>query len=94
MIISDDRRIQSIQAEFQTHFPNLKIEFYAYPHDAEQGSVLTQQLLDINKTIGELREQQKLKNLVFGGYTGRGVPSGMSLPFFKIAQHYVFSRRR
>lgn len=68
MIISDDRTIQSIQTEFQTHFPNLKIEFYTVPHDTEKGSSLTQQLLEVTKTIGELREQQNTGDLSINGH--------------------------
>lgn len=68
MIISDDRTIQSVQIEFQEHFPNLKIEFYSTPHDTEQASMMSQQLLDVGKTIGELREQDNKGNLSINGH--------------------------
>ena len=55
MEVSNHRKIKDLQAEFQQHFPFLKIEFYAKPHEKGEGSP-EQDVLDPELTIGEIRK--------------------------------------
>jgi hypothetical protein len=54
MKISDSRTIAIIQAEFNTKFPYLKLEFYNESHEVGQGSIL-KSLIDKTKTIKAVR---------------------------------------
>jgi hypothetical protein len=42
--INDNRTLQQIQEEFNTRFPLLKIEFFAYPHGQGGGSAKAEML--------------------------------------------------
>jgi hypothetical protein len=54
IIISDTLTVNEIQAEFQSHFPFLKLEFYLKEHEAGEGnSNLTK--VDSKKSLGEIR---------------------------------------
>lgn len=52
--INDHRKIFAIQEEFNTTFPNLKLEFYAKPHKAG-GSSEKEFIKRSSKTLGECR---------------------------------------
>lgn len=68
MTITDNRSIASIQREFQTHFPFLKLEFYDTEHVAGEGSPLNQQYQDNSKTIGEIRKKHTEGDLSINGH--------------------------
>jgi len=68
MTITDNRSIASIQKEFQTHFPFLKIEFYDTEHVAGEGSPLNLQYKDVSKTIGEIRKKHIEGDLSINGH--------------------------
>jgi len=68
MTIADNRSISSIQKEFQTHFPFLKIEFYDTEHVAGEGSPLNRQYKDASKTIGEIRKKHTEGDLSINGH--------------------------
>jgi len=55
MTISDSKKIRDIQKEFQEKFPYLRIQFYKNPHEAGEGSAVSEQLPN-EKTIGEVRK--------------------------------------
>lgn len=67
MRISDDRTIANIQAEFNTKFPYLKLEFYNEPHQIGEGS-LTKSLIDSTQTIKAVRTIHIEGNLSINGH--------------------------
>lgn len=67
MKISDDRTIRSIQAEFNSKFPYLKLEFYDQPHEVGEGSQV-KSLIDVNQTIGEVRTIHTQGDLSINGH--------------------------
>ncbi len=67
MLITDDRTISDIQAEFQKKFPYLKIEFYVASH--EEGEVSSDRtLLDSSKTIADVRTATNAGELSINGH--------------------------
>lgn len=64
--ISDDKTIGEVQAEFQEHFPFLKIEFYSGEHIEGQGT-LDALKINVNKTIGEVRSKHTSGELSIHG---------------------------
>lgn len=54
MLITDDKKISEIQAEFRKKFPYLKLEFYALPHTEGEISANSAHI-DADKTVGEVR---------------------------------------
>ncbi len=56
--IADRKTIGEVQAEFQEHFPFLKIEFYTGEHIEGQGS-LDSLKINVDKTIGEVRNKHE-----------------------------------
>ena len=54
MKISDDRTIKSIQAEFNSKFPYLKLEFYNEAHEVGEGSKI-KSLIHVDQTIRDVR---------------------------------------
>lgn len=52
--INDHRKIFAIQEEFNTAFPNLKLEFYVKPHQSG-GSSEKEFIKHSSKTLGECR---------------------------------------
>lgn len=67
MKISDDRTIRSIQEEFNSKFPYLKLEFYNKPHEIGEGSQ-KQSLIDADKTIGAVRTIHTEGDLSINGH--------------------------
>jgi hypothetical protein len=58
IMINDSRKIYTIQEEFNTLFPYLKIEFFSKPH--KEGGASPKRLVHNNrKTIGECRTVHK-----------------------------------
>jgi hypothetical protein len=54
ILISDNRKIDAVQKEFNCHFPYLKIEFFSRPHKIGNGS--SKKLLKpATQTIGRCR---------------------------------------
>lgn len=53
--IDKNKKISTIQHEFQKRFPYLKIEFYKVPHKPNEGS-LKENMLDSDLTIGEVHK--------------------------------------
>ncbi|OWY25488.1 hypothetical protein C7N43_19985 [Sphingobacteriales bacterium UPWRP_1] len=66
MLITDEKKISEIQAEFRTKFPYLKLEFYAQPH-TEGGISANSVHADANKTVGEVRTIHQEGNLSING---------------------------
>lgn len=67
MVISDNKRISEIQAEFQKKFPYLKLEFYLTPH--KEGEVTANAaLIDPAKTIAEVRSVHSEGELSINGH--------------------------
>lgn len=64
--ITDDRKIADIQAEFNGHFPNLKIEFYSKEHHEGEGSA--GKMIDASKTIGEVRTKHNEGDISINGH--------------------------
>lgn len=54
LIITDDHKIEDLQKDFTTHFPFLKIEFYAKAHKTGEGNVINERL-DASLSIGQVR---------------------------------------
>ncbi|MEK7253498.1 MAG: hypothetical protein AAB316_02035 [Bacteroidota bacterium] len=54
MLITDNKKLKDIKAEFHAKFPFLKLEFYIGKHESHKPSPARQQL-DPEKTIGEVR---------------------------------------
>lgn len=52
--INDHRKIFAIQEEFNTVFPNLKLEFYTKPHQSS-GASEKEFIKHSSKTLGECR---------------------------------------
>lgn len=67
MKISDNRTIQSIQMEFTSKFPYLKLEFYRQPHEVGEGSQV-KSLVDADKMIGEVRTIHNQGDLSINGH--------------------------
>jgi hypothetical protein len=67
MKISDDRTIKSIQAEFNSKFPYLKLEFYNKAHEVGEGSQV-KSLIDVNQTIGAVRSIHTEGDLSINGH--------------------------
>ena len=66
MKISNERKLRDIQIEFSNTFPYLKLEFYSKPHEAGEGSS-NDDLLNVNKTIGEVRTKGNAEDLEIDG---------------------------
>ena len=58
IIINDSRKIYTIQEEFNTAFPYLRLEFFSRPHNVG-GASAKKQIKSNNKTLGECRTIQK-----------------------------------
>ena len=54
MLITDQKKVFEIQNEFSKKFPALKLEFYS-EHNEEGEASPNKQLINSNKTIGEIR---------------------------------------
>ena len=67
MKISDDRTITSIQTEFNSKFPYLKLEFYDEAHEVGEGSK-TKFLIDVNQTIKAVRTIHTEGDLSINGH--------------------------
>ncbi len=52
IVVSKNKKLKTIQEEFQTCFPFLKLEFYTISHRVGEGSVKTN-ALNPNLTVGE-----------------------------------------
>ncbi len=61
MIITNNKKILEIQQEFQQKFSYLRIQFYGKPHEAGEGSAVSEQLPN-DKTIGEVRKKHEEGN--------------------------------
>jgi hypothetical protein len=57
--INKTKKLKSIQAEFQSYFPYLKIEFYNNAHSSGEGS-LKKNTLDSDLTIGAVQKHELL----------------------------------
>ena len=66
MRISDHKSLKVIKEEFHEAFPHLKLEFYAAPHDKNQGSPAQQQLPD-DQSVGEVRTVHETGDFFFNG---------------------------
>jgi hypothetical protein len=71
MLISDDRRLSEIQAEFNRQFPYLQLAFYATPHHQGEGTFQKEQL-DPSKNIGEVRTVHHEENISINGHVHAG----------------------
>ncbi len=58
MTITDNKTIKAIQAEFNSKFPYLRIEFYAHEHEEQEGSP-NEDMLAESLTIGDARTTMK-----------------------------------
>ncbi|GIV32069.1 MAG: hypothetical protein KatS3mg030_371 [Saprospiraceae bacterium] len=58
MLITDDKKLEDIQREFQEMFPWLKLEFYTGTYEPGHASPANQQL-DPRLTIGQVRTVRK-----------------------------------
>jgi hypothetical protein len=58
IVIDPTRKIQSVQDDFQRHYPYLKIEFYSKAHQPGQGSLQKFQLRH-DLTIGQAQDHPK-----------------------------------
>lgn len=67
MIISDDKKLEEIQKEFNAKFPYLKIKFYRKEHQSNEGSTAAE-LLDPRQTIGQVRSTGKSEDVSISGY--------------------------
>lgn len=67
MKISDDRTIKSIQAEFNSKFPYLKLEFYNEAHEVEEGSKI-KSLIHVDQTIRDVRTIHTEGDLSINGH--------------------------
>lgn len=67
MLITDAKKLSDIQKEFNDKFPFLKIEFYKKPHDAHEGSSERQHVVDVERTIGEVRKVHTKGDLSING---------------------------
>ncbi len=57
--INKTKKLKSIQEEFQSYFPYLKMEFYTNAHFSGEGS-LKKNTLDSDLTIGEVQKHELL----------------------------------
>ena len=67
MVISDEKKLKDIQAEFSKKFPYLKIEFYAHEHASGEGSP-EKEHLDLEQTVGEVRSIHNRGELSIDGH--------------------------
>ncbi len=62
MLITNDKKIKDLQAEFRQVFPSLKLEFYKGSHREGEASPARQQL-DNERLLGEVRSVQAMGDL-------------------------------
>ena len=67
MIISDEKKLRNIQAEFSKKFPYLKLEFYKNAHESGEGSP-EKEHLDLDQTVGEVRSVHNKGDLSIDGH--------------------------
>jgi hypothetical protein len=66
MLITNEKKLNDIQREFQEKFPYLKLEFYQGNHEPGKPSPVKLQL-DAGKTIGQVRHVHKEGDLSIHG---------------------------
>ena len=71
MLISDDRRLADIQAEFNRQFPYLRLAFYEAPHHQGEGSPNRTQL-DPSRNIGDVRTVHHTEDITINGHMHAG----------------------
>lgn len=69
--INKGKTINSIQEEFQKHFPYLKIEFYNHAHSQGEGS-LKKNTLNSNLTIEAVQKRELSDTIKINGLTKVG----------------------
>ena len=69
--INKTKTINSIQEEFQKHFPYLKIEFYNHAHSQGEGS-LKKNTLNSNLTIEAVKKHELSDTIKINGLTKVG----------------------
>lgn len=69
--INKTKTINSIQEEFQKHFPYLKIEFYNHAHSQGEGS-LKKNTLNSNLTIEAVQKHELSDTIKINGLTKVG----------------------
>lgn len=93
IIIDQNKRLSAIQAEFQKHFPFLKLEFYKDMHTAGQGSA-KDATLNINLTIADVQKNKASGILkIHGLMTVAELESGFANIFGLSAQVFKKSGR-
>lgn len=71
MNISDNRVIADIQAEFNSKFPYLQLEFHAEAHKEGEGSSVKTRI-PADKTIGEVRSKHTSGDFSIDGHLHAG----------------------
>lgn len=62
MLISDEKKINEVQAEFKILFPHLQLRFYKKAHASGEGSKAREELAR-HLTIGEIRQVHNSSDL-------------------------------
>lgn len=67
VVIKDDKTLKEIKADFNAHFPHLKIEFFSTKHSTDEGSPKAA-IYDENLLLSKIREKHAEGELSIDGH--------------------------